>query len=251
MMHSFLLIGQSNMAGRGFLNEAVPAPNSHIFVLKNGRWQYMFRPVNPDRPFSGVCLAESFAFKYSQTHNNVDVGLIPCADGGTSLEQWKEGSLLFDNAVFQAKLAMRTSNIAGVLWHQGEADCSSALYPTYKERCTKIMNAFKEQLGLYDVPFLLGGLGDYLPQCTQDDNLKNYFHVNEALKLMANDDKMMGYVDASGLKPNPDNLHFSAPALYEFGERYFDVFSALEDKDKVFEEKPSCDLANRTAMEAL
>ena len=34
---------------------------------------------------------------------NVDVGLICCADGGTGLDRWKAGELLFDNAVFNAK----------------------------------------------------------------------------------------------------------------------------------------------------
>ena len=60
MIHSFLLIGQSNMAGRGVIEEAIPVDNTHIKVLRNGRWQKMFRPVNPDRSFSGVSLAESF-----------------------------------------------------------------------------------------------------------------------------------------------------------------------------------------------
>ena len=84
MIHSFLLIGQSNMAGRGLLNEAETIDTAHIKILRNGRWQPMFRPINPDRPFSGVNLAESFAEQYAQAYG-VDVGLIPCADGGTAL----------------------------------------------------------------------------------------------------------------------------------------------------------------------
>ena len=114
MLHSFLLIGQSNMAGRGFINEAKQVDTSHIFILRNGRWQNMFRPIHPDRSFSGVCLAESFAESYAKKHN-VDVGLICCADGGTTLDQWQEGGLLYDNAVSQARLAQRTSTIVGVL----------------------------------------------------------------------------------------------------------------------------------------
>lgn len=54
LIHSFLLIGQSNMAGRGFLNEAVDVDNSHIKILRNGRWQKMFRPINPAEA-SPVC----------------------------------------------------------------------------------------------------------------------------------------------------------------------------------------------------
>ena len=125
MVHSFLMIGQSNMAGRGFFDDAEPIDTNgdKIFVLRNGRWQVAFRPVNPDRRFSGTCLAESFAKAYSVDHPEVNVGLIPCADGGTTLEQWREGGLLFDNAVACARLAMRSSRLTGILWHQGESDC--------------------------------------------------------------------------------------------------------------------------------
>ena len=100
----------------------------------------MFRPINPDRSFSGVNLAESFAEKYSKKYG-VDVGLICCADGGTSLDQWQESGLLFDNAVYNAELANRTSTIAGVLWHQGEADCSDELCCLYREKFERIMGA--------------------------------------------------------------------------------------------------------------
>ena len=81
------------MAGRGELSEAAHIDESHIKTLRNGRWQPMFRPINPDRSFSGVSLAESFAEKYAEKFG-VDVGLICCADGGTSLDEWKKGSLL-------------------------------------------------------------------------------------------------------------------------------------------------------------
>ena len=55
-MYSFLMIGQSNMAGRGFVHEAEPIQNSKLHVLRNGRWQPMSVPVNYDRSFSGVRL---------------------------------------------------------------------------------------------------------------------------------------------------------------------------------------------------
>ena len=70
-MHSFLLIGQSNMAGRGYLNEAREIDTNRIYTLRNGRWQKMFRPINPDRGSSGVSLAESFAEAYSKKYNEM------------------------------------------------------------------------------------------------------------------------------------------------------------------------------------
>ncbi len=249
-MHSFLLIGQSNMAGRGFLNEAHPINTSHIYTLRNGRWQKMFRPIHADRSFSGVCLAESFAESYAKKHD-IDVGLICCADGGTSLDQWKPGEALFDHAVFQAKLAQRTSKIVGILWHQGEADCAPALYATYQERFEKMMYAFRKELDLFDVPFIVGGLGDFLSQFVGDDNLKNYAHINDALINIAKDNEMTAFVSAEGLTPNPDNLHFSAASLYEFGHRYFEEFDKIQKPvEGSANQNPAQDIV-RTEMELL
>lgn len=249
MVHSFLLIGQSNMAGRGRIGEVEPIKNNKIYVLRNGRWQNMFVPVNFDRPFSGINLAESFADEYSKSHD-VKVGLIPCADGGTTLEQWSVGGLLYDNAVYQAKLAQRTSTIAGVLWHQGESDCREELYGLYEEKFLKIMKSLKRDLGLYDVPFLLGGLGDFLIEREKDAYLKNYVHINDTLKKIADSESYVGFVSAKGLSANEDNLHFNAKSLREFGIRYYREFMRLENKDKVFEEK-SADGFIRSDIERL
>lgn len=226
-MHAFLLIGQSNMAGRGFLQEACPIDTSRIYTLRNGCWHKMFRPVNPDRSFSGVSLGESFAEAYARQHD-VDVGLICCAEGNTSLAQWQPGQLLFDNAVQQAKLAARTSQIAGILWHQGEADCPEDRYPTYGQRLEAMLAQLREQLDLQEVPIILGGLGDFLAACPLDKTLKNYVHINAVLKTIAANNPRIGFASAAGLTANPDSLHFNSASLYELGLRYFQAYEAVK-----------------------
>lgn len=253
MIHSILIIGQSNMAGRGIISEAEPLNNmgGRIKVLRNGRWQNMYRPVNPDRPFSGTCLAESFAAKYAEDHEGVEVGIIPCADGGTSLNQWHEGGLLYDHAAYMTRLALRTSNLAAILWHQGEADCAPELNCLYLEKIRKIMSALRRDIGAEDVPLLVGGLGDFLPKRTSSPNLAHYERVNDALREFASTENRCAYVPADGLSANEDNLHFSAAGLYEFGLRYYEQFGKIEDKSRTFEEKVDMSAAFRTEMELL
>ena len=106
IIHSFLMVGQSNMAGRGDLTPENALAPSDCFMLRMGRWQPLHEPINPDRPESGASLAASFAEQYSR--EVAPIGLIPCADGGTSITEWQRGDLLFDHAVMQAKLAART-----------------------------------------------------------------------------------------------------------------------------------------------
>ena len=249
MIHSILIIGQSNMAGRGRLSDTTPITDSRIKVLRNGRWQKIFTPVNPDRSFSGVCLAESFAKRYVDEHD-AELGIIPCADGGTSLLQWREGGLLYDHAVMQARLAERTSTIVAVLWHQGEADCAPSLAEKYYDKASAIFSALRRDLKLYDVPFIIGGLGDFLENSTSE-NLRNYRKVNSQLIKLASDNELIGYASAEGLTDNGDLLHFNAPSLRELGERYYSEFLKLEKRDRVFVEKASPDDAVRSAMEEL
>jgi hypothetical protein len=234
------------MAGRGYLKEAKEIDASRVYTLRNGRWQKMFRPINPDRSFSGVNLAESFAERYAQKYK-VDVGLICCADGGTNLNQWMPGELLFDNAVNNARLAARTSEIVGILWHQGESDCKDELYPTYHVRLETMIQALRKELNLNDVPFIVGGLGDYL----QFYPLKNYVHINNALKNIADNNESVGFVSAEGLTSNPDNLHFNSESLYDFGIRYFEVFEKLNKRtDNVKKDDVKEDIL-RSEMELL
>ena len=49
-MKSILMIGQSNMAGRGFINEVPMICNERILMLRNAGWQMMAEPINYDRP---------------------------------------------------------------------------------------------------------------------------------------------------------------------------------------------------------
>ena len=209
----------------------------------------MFVPVNPDRPFSGVSLAESFADAYQREHG-VDVGLIPCADGGTQLEQWKEGSLLFDHAVFQASLAGRTSNLAGILWHQGESDCKPGLAGTYGERLEAFYQALLRALALKkEIPFIAGGLGDFLAELEVE---KHYYRaVNDQIKKFTEAHDKTGFAPADGLAGKPDHLHFTAASARALGLRYYEAFRALEDRGRQWEEKPREDEAFRTEIDGL
>ena len=83
-------------------------------------------------------MAYDLGDEYAKYFNEY-VGLIPCADGGTKLSQWMPGEILYDNAVNNAKLAQRTSEIVGILWHQGENDSHfEEDANTYQQRFTDI-----------------------------------------------------------------------------------------------------------------
>lgn len=242
MIKSFLLIGQSNMAGRGIQNSVPPIINESIKMLRNGRWQIMAEPLHNDRPMAGIGLASSFASSWHADNVGEEIGLIPCADGGASLDDWKVGGALFDHAVFQAKLAQRSSELSGILWHQGESDSSAELAAKYVEKFDVIVSELRYQLGVPDVRLIIGGIGDFLPYGLFGAHFHDYHFVNNALREYAASHSNCYFVTAKGLTANEDKIHFNASSLRKFGLRYYqafvkaaDVTEALPDEDELLE----------------
>lgn len=228
MIHSFLMIGQSNMAGRGFKKDVPLIFNEGIKMLRNGRWQIMSEPVNYDRPTAGIGLASSFAAAWRLINETEEIGLIPCADGGTSLEDWAVGGVLFDHAVAEAKLAQRTSKLAGILWHQGETDCFPDRAAVYGEKFNAIITELRQQLDVPDIPLIMGGLGDFLTEGLYGQYFDSYPIVNEAIKQFAQSHENCYFVTAEGLTANEDYIHFNAASQRIFGVRYFEAFNKLQ-----------------------
>ncbi|SFN56641.1 protein of unknown function [Chryseobacterium oleae] len=243
MTYSFLMIGQSNMAGRGFLTEIPPIYDEKIKMLRNGRWQMMSEPMNYDRFTSGISLAASFASSWRLLHNQKDdIALIPCADGGTSLDDWSVEGPLFQNAVQQAKAAQKISTLSGILWHQGESDSNGQKHGLYREKLALIIKTLREELDAPDIPLIIGGLGDFLQNGMYGQYFNEHHEVNAALMQFAKDQQHCYFVSAKGLTANPDNIHFNAVSQRKFGVRYFKAFQeknhileALPDEDQIIE----------------
>ncbi|MBL4679075.1 MAG: sialate O-acetylesterase [Mucilaginibacter sp.] len=229
MIHSFLLIGQSNMAGRGLLNAVPPIANESIKMLRNGRWQIMAEPIHNDRPTAGIGLAASFAACWQSDNLQNEIGLIPCADGGTSLDEWQAGGVLFDHALMQAKLAQRSSKLSGILWHQGENDCSPALAAAYCEKFSVLVKELRKQLAEPEIPLIVGAVGDFLPNGVYGQYFTAYKVVNEALLRYAETDENCHFVSAQGCTANEDQLHFNAKSLRTLGIRYYHAFKHKRD----------------------
>ncbi len=229
---SILMLGQSNMAGRGDLGQVKPIRNLLCYMLRMGRWQPMCEPVNPDRGIfegryrSGISLAASFADSYAR-HFGCPVGLIPCADGGTEISQWMPGQLLYDHAVMQTKLAQRTSQLKAILWHQGESDClSDETVEAYRERCLTIIAQLRKDLGAEDVPVILGELPWQLTEKVNTQGRER--KLNAILRQLAQEIPHCAIASSQNLSMKPDGLHFDSEACREFGKRYFEAYLSVK-----------------------
>lgn len=226
-MKSILLIGQSNMAGRGFLNEVPAIINEHINVLRNGRWQMMGEPIHADRHLAGVGLASAFAQTWSLDHPDESIGLIPCAEGGSAISEWQPGSVLMRHTLSNARFAQETSEIIGVLWHQGENDCNQDLYQVYEKQLKQVITHIREELDIADVPFVIGGLDHLINAEGFGRTLTQHKAINHILQTIPKQVSDTYFVTSTGLTMNPDGIHFNAQSLRKFGLRYYEAFKTL------------------------
>ncbi len=231
-MKSVLLIGQSNMAGRGYLHEVTPIYNENIFMLRNGRWQMMTEPIHFDRSVAGVGPAASFAQAWCSVNKNEQIGLIPCAEGGSSIDEWNREGSLFRHAISEAKFAMETSELIAILWHQGESDSYSEKYKNYYQKLNALVNSFRKELDVSEIPFIVGGLGDYLGKSGFGKSSVEYDLINQELHKYAENNSNCYFVTGEKLNPNPDGIHINAESQRRFGIRYFEAYQAKSNVDR-------------------
>lgn len=223
------MVGQSNMAGRGFLKDVPLIFDEQIKMLRNGKWQTMVEPINYDRLNAGVGLSASFAAAWRMKNQFDDIGLIPCADGGSSLDDWSIDGILFKHAIAQAKLGQKTSKVEGILWHQGENDANPVKALHYNEKFSVIAKAFRDELNNPELPIIMGGLGNFLPHGTYGEHFSAFDRVNRALLDFTKTNSNCYFVTGEGLTSNPDFIHIDAASQRKFGIRYFEAFNSRKN----------------------
>lgn len=230
----YLLVGQSNMAGRGIPTDADRQPASRVLVFnKSDEWARQGEPIHFDKSMVGVGPGFAFGKLMAQKYPTKTIGLIPCAVGGTPIERWKPGADLFEAAVRRAKLAMERGRLKGILWHQGEASSDKQKTASiYASELCQVVEGFRKALDTPNAPFIVGRLGEYL--YTRSGNKSPFaYMVNEQIDTLPSLVPNTAVVSSKGLMHNGDELHFDADSQREFGKRYFETFVLLTEKARI------------------
>ena len=227
----YLLIGQSNMAGRGITNSANRLSSERVLKFtKDRKWAEGVEPIHFDRPFTGAGPGLAFARSMADADGHAVIGLIPCADGGTPLSRWEPGHDLYTNAVFRTKAALASGGrLRGILWHQGEADSwAKETAETYAVRLTNMVTQLRRDLDATDVPFIAGEVGAHYAVSLEKRGKKPYVkEVNAQMKEAVASLPVSAWASADGLVPGQDGIHFTTESAYELGRRYAKEFQRL------------------------
>lgn len=228
----FLLIGQSNMAGRGRLG-AVPAlRHPSVRVFRNGQWIPAEEPLHTDNPaIVGIGLGMSFAVARLESRPEAVIGLVPCAVGGTPLRRWMPGADLYVGAVAMTGEALPFGSLKGVLWHQGENDVQQTEdAANYGCRLSEMIGALRSDLNAPHVPFVAGELGEFLKD---DPPSRDCFReINAQLLALCGRVPQFGCASSFGLTDAGDHIHFDSLSLREFGRRYASEYRRIVESQK-------------------
>lgn len=223
--HVYLLIGQSNMAGRGVPDEESKIISERILMLDSqNHWVPAIDPVHFDKPSAGVGPAISFANEMLRGNSKVKIGLIPCAWGGSPIKVWQSGAMYlktahpFDDAIARTKSAMQQGVLKGIIWHQGESDNDSAHAAVYLDKLQELIIQLRNDLQQPQLPFVAGEIGYF--------NTTDY--INKVINQLPQRVATTAVVSAKGLTDKGDKLHFSTAAARELGKRYADAMKQLQ-----------------------
>ena len=230
--HLYLLIGQSNMAGRGQLDEETAISSARVlkFTPEN-TWAPGTEPIHPaKRSGKGAGLAASFARSMADADPQVTIGLIPCAVGGTPLARWMKGGDLYTQAVARTRTALADGTLRGILWHQGERDAfEEETARSYGDRLAGMVADLRADLGAGEVPLVVGQLGEFLPNPTHPGKYAFSKLVNEQLTALPGRVPSAAVAESAGLTARGDDLHFDTPSLRTFGVRYAAAMQRLQN----------------------
>jgi hypothetical protein len=220
-LHLYLLVGQSNMAGRGIVEPPDTIGNPRILRLnRKGDWEIAKDPLHFDKPAAGVGPGLSFAREILAAMEDKDVviGLIPCAAGGSGIDIWEDDlfwqqtkSYPYNDALVRTKLALKDGTLKGILWHQGEADCAPEKTVIYQEKLILLVDHFRKEFESPMVPFIAGEMFSFR---------NNGVGLNKELHQAKNRISHYDVVSGKDLSALPDGVHLDAKSARELGKRY-------------------------------
>ncbi len=248
----WVLAGQSNMEGVGDLTPAVETPHPLVRAFASREeWEVASEPLHwlgesprlihralwglpmptapePRDPNRAKGAGLGLAFGKAMTEaTGVPLGLLPSAHGGTSMDQWSpsrkaEGGASLYGATL-ARVQAVGGKVAGILWYQGESDCSPAEAAAYPARMAELIASFRADFGQPNLPFYLVQLGGWVAD-PLPDSVNGWNAIREAQRRLPETIPNCAVVSAIDLGLD-DGIHISTDGLKRLGRRLAAVSS--------------------------
>ena len=265
----WVLAGQSNMQGCGWLENAMTKDDRVWSFTSAGKWQpaeeplhrlwESFTPVHQDLMRVGLLESEKALTDEELRQRDSEaplgaglglsfgsamadqlgrpIGLIPAAHGGTSLEQWspdlkgKGGRSLY--GAMLERIERAGGRLKGVLWYQGESDSLTAdLGRTYSERIDRWIESVRADTGIDDLPVIAVQIGRLVINRESEGAWRGWNMVQEAIRTVP--DRLSNTEVTSAIDlPLTDAIHISTEGLVRLGRRLARLALVLTEKSTI------------------
>lgn len=242
----WILAGQSNMHGCGRMRNAeTPSLLVRAYGM-NDRWEMASDPlhrrvdsIDPVHAKSasereradarrgirrevGAGLGVPFAKALSEAVH-VPIGLIPCAQGGTSIDQWSpalkdQGGESLYGAMYR-RFQTAGGRVRGVLWYQGESETGTDKRAhAYEKKLTQFIEAVRRDFDDPQLPFYMVQLSRTVSPRPPD----RWMYVRELQRRMGRQLTGVSTVAAIDLDLD-DKIHIGTTGLKRLGRRLANV----------------------------
>jgi hypothetical protein len=209
----FILIGQSNMAGRAPLEPGDDAVLESVLLLnQEGRWEPARNPLNryashrKALEMQRIGPGEGFVRRLRREFPDKTFGLVVNARGGSKIEEWAEDQPYY-LGTRERIVSLPTEKLAGVIWHQGEGNAND---PEYSIKLQEFVTRMRSVLKRDDLPFIVGAVFGDKP-------------VNEHLRGISRTIPRTACASAEGLTVF-DGVHFDRKSQHLLGTRYAEAW---------------------------
>lgn len=218
----FIMAGQSNMEGRGFVEPQDTISNNRILTINSKNELVIAKePIHFSTPaYRGLDCGMSFANELLKSvPKDVVILLLPTAVGGSPIEKWIKDLPhrkinLYSNFKEKLELGKQYGNIKAILWHQGESDANAAGISNRDQNLKTLFASFRKDIGNEKLPILIGEIGSF----SKEPEL--WAEINKANRKYIQDDKYADIVETADLKDNGDKIHFDGESQREMGKRF-------------------------------
>jgi Carbohydrate esterase, sialic acid-specific acetylesterase len=227
----YLLAGQSNMSGRGSIQELTAAertPDPAVSLYGNdGKRRAALDPLDDATgqvdavsadPQAGVGPGLTFARQLRKVRKR-PIALVPCAKGGSAIRRWRPGGgrdTLYGSCVARAREA--GAPISGILWYQGETDAEAEERAAeWKPKFAELVGQLRRDLGSNRLPVVFIQLADRPARPDRPTAFPGWETVQGAQAQFRM--RCTAMVSAKGLARKEDDLHLTTAAQRELGAR--------------------------------
>ncbi|MCA9734847.1 sialate O-acetylesterase [candidate division KSB1 bacterium] len=222
----FIMAGQSNMAGRGFVEPRDTVAHEKVLTIdKEGRVVFAKEPLHTYEPeLTGLDCGLSFGKSLvDQLPDSIYLLLLPTAVGGSAINQWLSDAnhrnvQLLDNFIEKVEIGKKYGILKGILWHQGESDANLKSLPYYEERLDALFKTFRSFAENDSLPILIGELGSY------SNRPQEWEEINKAINAYAKTDVFSAVIKTGDLTHRGDEVHFNAHGQRAIGKRFAEAF---------------------------